>query len=113
MHEGTCVGGPLDGLTYTIRSDGGFLAVDKPAGLAWLYAKTEDGTFVVVTNGDVNLVDPVTGARPLDDQRAMSAWADTGLDVVAVPDNQLDESVGDLDDDPAEQQQAGEATSGR
>lgn len=37
IHEGPCVGGPLDGQAAQSRFPLGFLLVDKPAGTCWLY----------------------------------------------------------------------------
>lgn len=48
MHEGVCVGGPLDGQQAASRFPRGFLLVDRPAGECWLYDwRDDDGTFVV------------------------------------------------------------------
>lgn len=86
MREGICAGGPLDGRTYTVRSDGGFVAVDKPAGLAWVYRYAEgERRFVVSTEADPSLTDPVTGARRLDPERIIQTALNEELDVVAVP----------------------------
>lgn len=37
-----CVGGPLDGQYVPCRFPKGFLAVDKPAGLCWVYERVSE-----------------------------------------------------------------------
>lgn len=85
MHEGICVGGPLDGRALTIRSDEGFLAVDKPAGKAWRYTINMDGPrFELCREPDPSLVDQDTGERRFDPDRAWDAGLQSKLDIVAV-----------------------------
>ncbi|WP_341719925.1 hypothetical protein QQG74_09565 [Micromonospora sp. FIMYZ51] len=48
MHEGVCLGGPLDGHPAVSRFPKGFLLVDKPAGVCWIYEWQPDrGVFTV------------------------------------------------------------------
>lgn len=46
LFEGRCRGGPLDGQPAVSRFPAGFLLADKPAGKAWIYDRSEDGSFV-------------------------------------------------------------------
>ena len=88
---GRCEGGPLDGADVTVRSADGFLAVDKAAGLAWMYTRQGDGSFAVCLDHDDSLIYPqgmTSGVRHLDMERAVAAAADSKLDVVAVPGGQ-------------------------
>lgn len=87
LYTGRCVGGRLDGLQVTVRSDR-FLAADKAAGKAWIYQQHPDGTFVVNTDHDDSLDypdGPTTGERSLNIDRAVEAALGPDLDVVAVP----------------------------
>ncbi len=81
MHEAPFVGGPLDGLTYEIRSDLGVLVVAKDAQIAWLYRAAEGGDTYELVLDDA---DPATGARVLDEDKAIAA-AEAGYDVIAAP----------------------------
>ncbi len=45
IHAGFCIGGPLDGQEASSRFPRGFLLVDKPAGVCWLYDWRDDGYF--------------------------------------------------------------------
>ena len=87
MPEGSFVGGPLDGMTYTLRSDTKVLATDPEQELAWLYVRDQDSPaetprFTLdVTSEDA---DPVTGARGLNEDRAIEA-VEAGYDVVVIP----------------------------
>ena len=84
--------GPLDGLTYSFRDDApGVLAVDKEDSIAWLYASPVSSTFTLRIDGDA---DPATGARPLDDDKAVAA-AEFGYLVIAAPGDEPDQD--DLD----------------
>lgn len=102
MHEGICVGGPLDGLTYTIRNNTACLVVDKPAGLAWVYVVADDGRLVVNTAGSSESVDPVTGARTIDLDQAVDDALREGFDVIAAPDS----GTGDEDVEGTEEVQS-------
>lgn len=90
MHEGTFHDGPLDGLTYTIRSEQGVLVVNDESTLAWLYtADPTKPTPAPDANRDYTLVmdgaaDPVTGARVFDEDKALQA-VESGYDVVTEP----------------------------
>lgn len=87
LYTGTCSGGPLDGRDVTVRSAAGFLAADRPAGRAWMYARQPDGTFAVCTDHDDSLVYPQgaqTGERRLDDSRLWQAGEDSEVDIIAV-----------------------------
>ncbi len=97
-HKGVCMGGPLAGLTISIRSDDGFVAVDKPAGACWLYRTDRDnGRFVLCVEQDALLLDE-DGTRALDLDRLGGAGAE-GLDVIALPEAEpaADEEPGEVD----------------
>jgi hypothetical protein len=87
MPEGSFVGGPLDGLTYTLRSDTKVLAADPEQELAWLYVRDQGSSaeaprFTLdMTPGDA---DPTTGARAFDEDRAVAA-TEFGYDVIVLP----------------------------
>lgn len=87
MPEGSFVGGPLDGMTYTLRNDTNVLAVDPEESIAWLYVRTQNeatgqGDYALdMTPGET---DPVTGARIYDEDRAVAA-VEAGYDVIPVP----------------------------
>lgn len=90
MHEGTFKDGPLDGLTYTIRSTVGVLAVSEDSDVAWLYAAAVDPSTPEDAARTYNLVldsttDPTTGARVFDEDKAVAA-AEAGYDIVVDPD---------------------------
>lgn len=103
MHKGVCIGGPMAGLTINTRSDTGFVAVDRPGFAAWLYyIRTTDGAYVLDTDADSSLLDD-DGTRALDVDRALTASADKGLDVIALPGagvEQADPDDPDPDDTP-------------
>lgn len=84
---GVCVGGPLDGIQVTVRSDP-FLAADKAEGKAWVYERPgADGMFAVNTDHDDSLIYPqgsLTGERMLDAARLWQAGEDSVLDIIAV-----------------------------
>jgi hypothetical protein len=83
---GMCTGGPLDGQQVIVRSSSGFLAVNKPAGRAWMYVPHYQG-WRVCTDHDDSLIYPqgaTTGERQLDDDRVWQAGVDSALDIVAV-----------------------------
>jgi hypothetical protein len=83
---GLCVGGPLDGREVTVRTPGGFLAVDKVAGRAWRYLP-EAQEFRVSTDHDDSLIYPqgaTTGERQLDPTRVWQAGEESALDIIAV-----------------------------
>jgi hypothetical protein len=91
VHEGTFVDGPLDGLTYTIESDKGVLAISREADAAWLYRLDGDSavtptTYSLVIDGDA---DPFTGARAFNEDKAIRA-AEDGYDVIADPGDAVD-----------------------
>lgn len=44
-YEGECFGGPLHGKQMKVRFPKGFLCVDKPNAMAWLYRYNEEGQF--------------------------------------------------------------------
>jgi hypothetical protein len=46
LFSGSCTGGPWDGRGVTVRYPLGFLLVDKPNGVVWLYDRQPDGKFV-------------------------------------------------------------------
>lgn len=82
---GVCVGGPLDGIQVTVRSDP-FLAADKAEGKAWVYRRA-NGSWTVDTNHDDSLIypqGPQTGERMLDAARLWQAGEDSVLDIIAV-----------------------------
>lgn len=83
---GVCVGGPLDGIQVTVRSDP-FLAADKAEGKVWVYRKRADETFAVDTNHDDSLIypqGPTTGERVIDWDRLPLSTA--AMDVVSLGD---------------------------
>jgi hypothetical protein len=83
---GYCAGGPLDGQQVAVRTSGGFLAVDRPAGRSWVYTRTADG-FTVCTDHDDSLIYPdgaTTGERTFDPGRAWQAGVDSSIDIIAV-----------------------------
>lgn len=83
---GLCIGGPLDGREVTVRTPGGFLAVDKAAGKAWKYVAGAQ-EFRVSTDHDDSLIYPqgaTTGERALDHDRVWQAGRDSVLDIIAV-----------------------------
>jgi hypothetical protein len=84
-HEGVCVGGPMAGLTIETRSDSGFLAVDAPAGAAWVYYVDEAGRYVLCTEPDPSLIDEADGTRSYDPERGLDVALGPELDVVALP----------------------------
>ena len=45
MFEGICAGGPMDGHTVESRYPKGFLLIDRPVALCWLY-EYDDGQFI-------------------------------------------------------------------
>lgn len=85
--EGHFQGGPMHGLTYTLRGEGDVLAVDPELGLAWLYRR-----LLNQPAGEPNYAldlspgkgDPVTGARVYDEQASIDA-VEVGLDVIVIP----------------------------
>jgi hypothetical protein len=85
--EGSFVGGPLDGMTYTLRSESNVLAVDPDEEVAWLYKRLPDQPSDVlnytldITPGET---DPATGARVFDEDRAVAA-VEAGYDVIVIP----------------------------
>jgi hypothetical protein len=87
MPEGSFVGGPLNGMTYTLRNENNVLAVDPDEEVAWLYTRLLDQPAGVpnyaldMTPGEA---DPVTGARVFDEDRAVAA-VEAGYDVIAAP----------------------------
>lgn len=87
MNEGVFVGGPLDGMTYTLRNQKNALAVDPELGVAWLYKRLMDqpaglpNYALDMTPGET---DAVTGARVYDEQRSIEA-AEQGYDIIVVP----------------------------
>lgn len=67
-YTGVCMGGPLDGVQVSVRSNA-FLAADKAARKGWVYRRQPDGSFAVDTNHDDSLVYPQgtsTGERAID-----------------------------------------------
>lgn len=98
MHKGVCVGGPLAGLTMTIRSEIGFVAVDRPGSAAWVYYADAAGRFVLTTEDDPSRIED-DGTRALDLDRVAAAGAEKGLDVIALPgDGQPDPEDEDPED---------------
>lgn len=87
MPEGSFVGGPLDGMTYTLRNEGNVLAVDPDQGVAWLYKRLLDqpagmpNYALDMTPGET---DPATGSRIYDEERSIAA-AEAGYDVIVIP----------------------------
>lgn len=85
--EGHFQGGPLHGLTYTLRTEGDVLAVDPELGLAWLYKRLWDQP-AALPNYALDLTpgkaDPVTGTRAYDEQMSIDA-VEVGLDVIVIP----------------------------
>lgn len=85
--EATFTGGPLDGLTYTLRTEGNVLAVEPELGLAWLYRRLLDqpsglpNYALDMTPGET---DPATGSRIYDEERSIAA-VEQGLDVIVIP----------------------------
>ncbi len=86
--EGHFQGGPLHGLTYTLRGETDVLAVDPELGIAWLYKRLLDQP-----EGQPNYaldmtpkdgVDPATGSRIYDEQRSIEA-IEAGYDVIVIP----------------------------
>jgi len=97
VHKGVCIGGPMAGLTINTRSDVGFVAVDRPGFAAWLYyIRLTDGAYVLDTAADPSLLDD-DGTRALDVDRALTASAEKGLDVIALPGDGVEQ---DDPDDP-------------
>jgi hypothetical protein len=87
MHEGHFVGGPLDGLTYTIRNQNSVLAVDPELGVAWLYKHLPmqpEGLPNYALDMTPGETDAITGARVYDEQRSIEA-AEAGYDIIVVP----------------------------
>jgi hypothetical protein len=87
MPEGSFVGGPLDGMTYTLRNQGNVLAVDPDLGVAWLYNRLIDqdtGLPAYLLDMTPGETDPATGSRVYDEERSISA-AESGYDVIVVP----------------------------
>jgi hypothetical protein len=78
LHTGRCIGGPLDGREVSVRYPIGFLAVDRVAGLAWLYRLDADGAFRLVEDGQGRTV------RPLDEDGRRQVVDDPRYDVLAV-----------------------------
>jgi hypothetical protein len=105
MHKGICVGGPMAGQTITTGSDAGFVAVDAAGMAAWIYhIDPGDGSYQLDTSPDASLLD-ADGTRALDRDRAASAAAGKGLDVVALP-GEDDEPAAEpppIDDFPTDQ----------
>lgn len=90
-HRNVCVGGPMAGLTIDTRSDYGFVAVDRPAGAAWVYrANPDNGRFELDLSPDPSLLDD-EGTRALDLDRALTAGIGQGLDLIALPMDVVDE----------------------
>jgi hypothetical protein len=86
LNAGRCTGGPLDGTEVSLRTPGGFLAVDRAAGKAWMYRSTGTG-FKICTDHDDSLVYPgglKTGERSFDESRAWQAGEESELDIIAV-----------------------------
>lgn len=81
MIEGQCVGGPLDGHRAVSRYPRGFLLVDKPAGLCWLY-DWRDGTFVARSQEPTPVQDGPAD-EPGDSRYRAAAEGD--FDVLAAP----------------------------
>lgn len=92
MREGTCVGGPLDGESLTIRNDDGFLAVDKPLGLAWRYRVDAQDRFVLCTAADPSVIGE-EGARSFDPKRAEDGLTDNDLDIISIADDEVVDDV--------------------
>lgn len=86
MYEGTCVGGPLDGHTITVRCPDGVLVADRPTGRAWLYDRRE---------GEFHVRDQQ--ARQLDPDRAVTTALSEGWDVMALPDAGMADGAGNPD----------------
>ena len=74
MYEGTCIGGPMDGHTITVRCPMGVLVADKTTGQAWLYDRREAAFHVRDQQ-----------PRQLDPDRAATAALGEGWDVMALP----------------------------
>lgn len=88
VYTGLCVGGPLNGTEVTVRTPDGFLAADRDNEHAWIYKRTEDGTFTVCLQHDDSTIYPYgaeSGLRTLDPRRAVAAALGDELDVLAVP----------------------------
>jgi len=84
---GYCTGGPLDEQQVSVRT-ATFLAVDRAAGMSWVYQQTGDG-FTVCTDHDDSLIYPQgaqTGERRFDEGRATAAGEASSLDIIAVGD---------------------------
>lgn len=79
LHEGTAHGGPLDGKEVTSRFWKGVVAIDMPAGKAWIYdytpaSESEPARFTVRE----------ADGRTLDEERRWHAAEGGDFDVLAV-----------------------------
>lgn len=94
--ESTFTGGPLDGLTYTLRTEGNVLAVDPELGIAWLYRRLLDqpaGLPNYALDWTPGETDPATGSRIYDEERSIAA-VEQGLDVIVIPgDDPTDDEI--------------------